>query len=72
MGGMGGMGGAATTSTGSTSTGEGGAGGAPAGDKGSCGCRIAGDPGADPRGAMAALVAAAAWIRRRRTVKKGG
>ena len=70
-GGMGGMGGAMTASTtGSTSTGDGGAGGT-SGDKGSCGCRVAGDPGADPRGAAAALVAAAAWIRRRRGVKKG-
>ena len=71
MGGMGGMGGAAVATTGGTSTGEGGAGGAPSGDKGSCGCRVAGDPGADPRGTMAALAAAAIWIRRRRAVKKG-
>ena len=72
VGGMGGMGGAMQTSTTSTmSTGEGGAGGTRGGDKGSCGCRVAGDPERDPRGAIAALVAAAAWIRRRRNVKKG-
>ena len=70
VGGMGGMGGMPTSTTGTMSTGEGGAGGI-AGDKGSCGCRVAGDPESDPRGAIAALLAAAAWIRRRRTVKKG-
>ncbi|MEP7126046.1 MAG: putative metal-binding motif-containing protein [Byssovorax sp.] len=74
-GGMGGMGGAAETSTSSTgtmATGAGGAGGVQiSGDKGSCGCRVAGDPDRDSLGALAALVAAAAWIRRRRSAKKG-
>lgn len=72
MGGDGGMGGAMATSTGSMATGVGGAGGTTSGDKGSCGCRVAGAPDRDSLGAIAALVAAAAWTRRRRSAKKGG
>lgn len=68
-GGNGGMGGA-TTSTPATSTGQGGAGGTAGGDKGSCGCRVAGDPDRGSLGALAALFAAAAITRRRRSTHK--
>jgi MYXO-CTERM domain-containing protein len=58
-----------TSTTGSMTTGVGGAGGTSS-DKGSCGCRVAGAPDDDALGAIAALVAAAAWTRRRRSSRK--
>ncbi len=74
-GGMGGMGGATETTTSSTasmSAGQGGAGGTTiSGDKGSCGCRVAGAPDGDSLGTIAGLAALAAFTRRRRAAKKG-
>lgn len=69
-GGMGGAGGAMSSTGASMSTGEGGAGGTSGGDKGSCGCLVAGAPERGSLGALAALFTAAALTRRRRATRK--